>query len=212
MKTINSLLLVAILIITTVMTWTYFAVRSEDSSLFPQVGIGGGPETDSNASLTTLFTERTILTVTHVTNLYDGNDTTNTAHELEINTQNIGENIKKLGTAADKEMVVLIFENTLKEYEAYTKGLKGNNPELTNRAKENLQMQAMDFGNLIHKLLPTISEQKGTTLMDNQNIAMIKVIETHAQGNTLIKANAIEKANTQALQFAEELSEPQQTP
>jgi hypothetical protein len=206
MKAINSLLVVSILLFATVMSWTYFAVRGDQASTLPQAGIGGGPESPPDtAQLRTLFAEHGNLAVTHTTNLYDNKDISNTARQLENNTQALSEVVKELGTAADREAFLRTFRGHIDEYEIYTKGRKENQPAAVNIAKENLHMQAMDFGNLVHKIMPSISEQRGIELMNEHATLTLSIIDAHAKGDTSKKLNAMENANAQALIFAEEL-------
>lgn len=207
MRVVNSLLVIAILLFATVMTWTYFSVRGDQPSSLPQAGIGGGPnDTNYNAQFNALLVEHVNLTTIHLTNLYDGNETADTSRKLEDNAQKLADVMKQLGTPADRDAFLRTFRGHIDEYEIYTKGRKENQPLAMNTAKENLQMHAMDFGNLIHKLMPTISEERGTALMDEHEKLTLVIIDTHAEGDTAAKRNAIRNANAQAVTFAEALS------
>jgi hypothetical protein len=207
MRAVNSLLVVAILLFATVITWTYFSVRGDQTSSPPQAGIGGGPETTNfNSQFRTLLPEHGNLAVLHLTNLYDGKDTANTSQSLEDNAQGLGDVIKQLGTAADREKFLRTFRGHIDEYEIYTTGRKENKPEAINIAKENLQMHAMDFGNLAHKLMPTISEQRGTELMNEHVTLTLAIVDAHAKGDTAKKLQLMKDANAQALRFSGELA------
>jgi hypothetical protein len=211
MKAINSLLIVAILLFGTVIGWTYFAVQSDQTASYPQAGIGGGPNDtvsskNYDTEFRTLLTEHGNLASGHLMNLYDGRSTSESARALEENAELLGDVIKELGTAADREAFLRTFRGHIDEYEIYTKGLKENKPAAMNTAKENLQMHAMDFGNLVHKLMPTISEERGTELMNAHANLTLAVIDAHAKRDNAKGLEAARAANTQAIQFAEELA------
>ena len=207
MKAVNSLLVIAILLFGTVMTWTYFAVSGDQPTSLPQAGIGGGPETTNfNSQFRILLPEHGNLAIQHLTDLYDGRDTPDTSRNLEDNALKLGDVIKQLGTAADREAFLRSFRGHIDEYEIYAKGRKENKPAAMNTAKENLQMHAMDFGNLANKLMPSISEQRGTELMNEHVTLTLAIIDAHAKGDTAQKLRLIKAANAQALRFADELA------
>lgn len=211
MRAVNSLLVIALLLFVTVMSWTYFSVRGNQTVSYPQVGIGGGPN-DTISSVNykeqfrTLLAEHGTLTTVHLTNVYDGNDTAATSGLLEDNAQKLGDIFKKLGTTADKEAFLKTFRGHIDEYEIYTKGRKENKLEAMSTAKENLQMHALDFGKLVHKLMPSISEQRGTQLMNDHAALTLGIVDAHASGNAANKLEAVKNAKIQATEFADELA------
>lgn len=173
MKTVNTLLIIAILFFTTVIGWTYFTVRGDGQDTQPQVGVGGGPEisqdTNFRVSFLKLLPEHANLAATHLTNLYDGKDISETTKLLETNSQKLSTLMGELGTSSDKETFLRMFRGHISEYENYTNAKKANNQNGMNTAKENLSMHAMEFGEITHKLMPSISEQRATELMSDRS-------------------------------------------
>lgn len=214
MRTVNSLLIVAVLLFATVMIWTYAAVRGNDQTFQSGAGIGGGPgdlnssnnQTNYRGQLITLLPEHGNVAIMHLTMLYDGKDTRETSKKLEDNGGKLADVIKTLGTTTDRELFLRTFRGHIKEYENYTKAKKANNQAAMNAAKEHLQMHAMEFGELTHKLMPSISEVKGTALMNDHAALTLAIVDAHAKGDTAQKLIEMSNANTQALQFAEELA------
>jgi hypothetical protein len=211
MKAINTLLVVAILLFATVMTWTYFAVHGSDSSSLPTAGIGGGPgentaDTAFRDQFLTLLPQHGNLAATHLINLYDGKDTSTTSRRLESNAYQLADVIKQLGTSADRAVFLQAFRGHIKEYENYTQALKNNNPVAMNTAKENLRMHAMEFGDLANKLMPTISKTRGTQLMTDHISLTLAIIDDHAKGDNEKLQTDKKNATMQAEKFAEELA------
>lgn len=211
MKAVNSLLIIAILLFATVITWTYFAVRGTEQSSLPQAGIGGGPEPpDENnfrVQFQTLILEHSNLAITHVTALYDSEDTSETARKLEANTQKLADVFKQLGTATDRELFLQAFRGHIRDYENYTKARKDNNQPAMNKAKEDLRMHAIAFGDLVNKLMPTISRESATQLMSDHMSITIAVIDAHANGDAEKELSEIHHAKAQGVQFANALAD-----
>lgn len=210
MRVVNSLLVIAILLFATVMTWTYFAVRGEQGTINPQAGIGGGPNDQQSSNyqieFRTLLTEHGNLATLHLGKVYDGQSIADTSRKLEDNSNKLADLIKELGTAADRTAFLRAFRGHIQEYENYTVGVKEDDQQAKAAAKENLKMHAMDFGNLANKLMPTISEEKGTKLMNDHVNLTLAIVDAHASGDRSKKLEAMYRANQQALQFAGELA------
>ena len=124
MRTINSLLVIAILLFATVMTWTYFAVSGDQGTTNPQAGIGGGPNEQQSPNyqmeFRSLLTEHGNLAALHLSNVYDGQSTADSSRKLEENSEKLGNLIKGLGTSADRSTFLRAFRGHIQEYENYT--------------------------------------------------------------------------------------------
>jgi hypothetical protein len=211
MKAVNSLLVIAILLFATVISWTYFAAKSTNNSPLPQAGIGGGPVdstgSDIREQFQTLISEHGNLAVAHLSDLYDGKDTSDTAKKLDDNAIKLANLIKQFGTSTDRELFLQDFRGHIKDYENYTKARKANNQPAMNEAKENLRMHAMEFGDLVHKLMPTISKETATQLMSDHMSGTLEIVDAHAIGDTAKELTAINQAKAQGIQFANTLAD-----
>jgi hypothetical protein len=211
MKAINSILLVAVLLFATVITWTYFAVKANDNGVLPQVGVGGGPAdtegTDYRTQFQSLVSEHGNLAVAHLSNLYDGKDTMESAKKLDDNAKQLAALMRQFGTSADGYAFLHTFRGHIKDYENYTKARKANNQPAMNEAKEDLRMHAMQFGDQVHKLLPTISVETATQLMSDHMTGTLAIVDAHANGDSAKELTLINQAQAQAVQFANTLAD-----
>lgn len=210
-NTVIGLFVVAVLAL---FGWTVFSANQanrERNGIIP--GIGGGPGnvtttpaiTDVRTDLELLLPEHGILASNHLQTIYDGGDTSATFQRLQNNSQQIAIVIETMG--ANRQEFLTMWNGHIQEYENYTRALKNNNEAGKTEAKEKLSMHAREMGTMINQLLPAISVDEGTKLMQDHINLTLSIIEAHAKGDTTAKLGQMTKASTQAVDFAHRLAE-----
>ena len=76
-----------------------------------------------------------------------------------------------------------------------------------NEAKENLHMHAMEFGDLVHKLMPTITQETATQIMSDHMNGTLAIVDAHANGDSAKELTDINQAKAQGVQFANALAD-----
>lgn len=164
------------------------------------------PQPDlTRVKLQALLNEHGILTGSYLTALYDGKDTTDSAKNLDENSQKLADFVSGLG--APKDRFLTMWQDHIKGYEDYTQALKTQNQTGTADAKAGLDTQADKMGEMINKLLPSISPEHGTDLMKEHIDLTLSIIDAHAKGDSVTYAAEVAKAAAQATKFGSELAD-----
>lgn len=217
-------LILAIGIIAVVAIGILVAVNANETNDL-QTGVGGGPEnnqmtqtnptpqpntTDNDITLRErgnlhrLFQEHAVAASMHLQRIYDGEETTDTAQRLSRNGQQIVQTIAQVTNSPDASSQLLpMWQAHITEYEAYTMGLKENDTAAMQQAHDNLEMHAEEFGPLMNSLVPSLSANRATQLMNEHVDLTLSVIDAHAEENTTEKLARSAQASTQAAEFAE---------
>lgn len=184
--------------------------RMDKNGIVP--GIGGGPGNETTitsanvrSSLQMLLPEHEVLANNHLQTLYDGKDTSETAKSLEDNNQQIALLIEQIG--GNKEEFLSLWRAHITGYENYTKTLKNNDEAEKSQAKTELTANAIQMGNMINQLIPSVSSQEGRKLMQEHINLTLSIIDAHSKGNTTEKLEQMTKASKQAFDFANTLAD-----
>lgn len=185
-----------------------FSINTPNNQEFVP-GIGGGPgdanspTRPSRATLQILLTHHGVLASNHLSTLYDNKDTYETAASLEDNSQKIADNMADIG--ANREQFLTMWKGHIRSYEDYTQAVKNNNRSLTTQVRANLSSQAMEMGLILNQILPSISAEEVTKLMEEHINLTLSIAEAHAKADLTNKVALMTNASTQAVRFANTL-------
>lgn len=161
-----------------------------------------------------LLVERTTLLNTHLTNLYDNRDTSSTDEKLNANTKQLINLIEIVSNKDDKDMLIAVLQKQLENSELYVTGLQENDSNKLELSEQLLEADVTDFGKIIHKILPSISQSYAREWLKEQNILTVALINSYVTNNRtqqfdLLK-DSYNKTNNMADQMVNAVQEKQQ--
>jgi hypothetical protein len=180
---------------------------SGDRQFIP--GIGGGPgdlvspepsATPIRQELQSLLTQHGALASTHLEDIFDNRDDSETLTNLNNNSSQIIDFMVKQGASQDE--FSRMWNGHITEYEKYTKALKNNDQAGMADAKHNLTAQAQHMGIMINNLLPKVPADQAQQLMQEHGDLTLSIIDAHAKGDSQAKLVQMEKANDNAIKMA----------
>lgn len=211
------LLPIIALIVIAALGWGVFNTNSNRDNT-PEFGVGGGPGNTSNQTtnqtniddgfnLNALFQEHAISATLHLQNLYDNKDTTESEKNVEENSVKVAEFFDKHIEGDIKGEFLNMWDGHNKEYENYTRALKAGDRNGTAQARGNLARQATEMGTMVNQWIPALPADRFTQLMNEHVDLTLSIIEAHASGDNAAKATQTAKASTQAVGFANTITD-----
>lgn len=181
-----------------------------------EIGVGGGPNTTSmgaspssrlRETLQTLLQQHGTLASSHLQNIYDGNDLSNSSLELDENSIKIADTIALIGGVEARNDFLPLWRAHIKSYEEYTKALKNNDRNSTAQIRGELNAEAVAMGALVNQLIPTLTTENVAAMMNEHIDLTLSIIEAHARNNSPEQMTQMTKASIQALQMANSLAD-----
>ncbi len=215
----NLLVSIGMLVIGSILGWgvaTAGNTTNTTSNLtgLPTVGVGGGPNdvsvpynTDLLLGLNNLLREHGVLAVNHLQAVYEGKDTLPTGQSLDENGKRIADVVASLYGQENRQKFLDMWNMHINEYVSYTQGLKDQDQNRMDLAKDNLSNLALQMGDEFNKLDPNLSSD-GVTNLTNEHVALtLGIIDAYASGDQAQMVSKIKQAADQATKFAEFLTQ-----
>ena len=157
------------------------------------------------ANLHKLFQEHAMKGASHLLNLYDEKDTSETSKAIEENTNDLVNFIAEL-SGKDPDPFHKVWERHLKDYENYTRAIKADDIQYADEARENLEEEAEELGRVVHFMIPDVSEQDVADAMQDHMDLTMETVDAHAEEDNAQKAALMVKSSSQAVKLAEVLT------
>lgn len=186
----------------------------------PSRGIGGAPapEGDVNAAvnskaanlrlqLNDLLKEHTVLTSTHLQEVFDGKNISTTKTVLDDNSQNIAGTIGSVYGGDVQNNFLKMWNNHLDQYKNYTLALKNNDTSGKNQLRNDLIQTSKTMEQLLNQLDSNILANEISNLMSTHIDLTLSIIEEYANKNDEQRVNTMKQAYDQAGQLADSLTQ-----
>lgn len=182
--------------------WTISAAEQENTKTLA-IETLSSPE--YNLVLHDLFYERATLINSHLANIYEGRDISETSLELSTNTQKLGDIVEVLSNEEDKNKFVTTLQEQLKAHELYALGLQERDNSKLELSQQMLNANSTDFGDVLHTVFPTIPDDRGASLIEEQNSTMVGIMIANATKDDEKQFELTKDSTVQADRMADEL-------